>query len=122
MTLALGMVTFDCADPQRLADFWSAALKTSIAVDYGEFVVLAAPQDDGTRLGFQRVAEQRMGKNRLHIDLVANSRVAEVARLVELGATVSYDQVEVVPDMDWTTMTDPEGNEFCVAEPRTPTS
>jgi hypothetical protein len=31
---------------------------------------------------------------------------------------VSYDQVDVVPDFDWTTLTDPEGNEFCVAEHR----
>ena len=116
MTLALGMVTFDCADPQRLAGFWSAALKTSVAVDFGEFVVLAPPHEGGTRLGFQRVPEPRAGKNRVHIDLEATDRVAEVARLVELGATVSYDQVDVVPDIDWTTLTDPEGNEFCVAE------
>jgi hypothetical protein len=57
-------------------------------------------------------------KNRVHIDLEGTSRVAEVARLVELGAAVSYDQVDVVPDFDWTTLTDPEGNEFCVAEHR----
>jgi len=115
---ALGTVTFDCADPQRLAGFWAAALKTSIAGDYGEFVVLAPPPEGGTRLGFQRVPEPRAGKNRVHIDLEGTSRVAEVARLVELGAAVSYDQVDVVPDFDWTTLTDPEGNEFCVAEHR----
>jgi hypothetical protein len=54
----------------------------------------------------------------VHIDLEGTSRVTEVARLVELGAAVSYDQVDVVPDFDWTTLTDPEGNEFCVAEHR----
>jgi hypothetical protein len=70
------------------------------------------------RYRFQRVPEPRAGKNRVHIDLEGTSRVAEVARLVELGAAVSYDQVDVVPDFDWTTLTDPEGNEFCVAERR----
>jgi len=116
MTLALGMVTFDCVDPQRLAGFWAAALRTSVAGDYGDFVFLASPTDGGAALGFQRVPEPRVGKNRVHVDLSTQDRVGEVSRLVKLGATVSYDQVGTVPGIDWTTLADPEGNEFCVAQ------
>jgi len=116
MTLALGMVTFDCADPQRLAGFWAAALRTTVAGDYGGFVFLAPPPDGGVTLGFQRVPEPRVGKNRVHVDLSGADRATEVGRLVELGASVSYDQLGTVPGIDWTTLTDPEGNEFCVAE------
>jgi hypothetical protein len=49
-------------------------------------------------------------KNRVHLDLAADDRAAETARLVSLGARVlaTYD--------DWTTLADPDGNEFCVSD------
>ncbi|WP_062430315.1 VOC family protein [Herbidospora daliensis] len=50
-------------------------------------------------------------KNRVHLDLNPTS----VGRLLELGATpVDIGQGEV----PWTVLADPEGNEFCVLEPR----
>jgi predicted enzyme related to lactoylglutathione lyase len=52
-------------------------------------------------------------KNRVHLDLQADDRAAEVERLVSLGATVVHDKDEW--DVKWTTLADPEGNEFCVA-------
>ncbi|HWN35362.1 MAG TPA: VOC family protein [Pseudonocardia sp.] len=116
MTLALEMVTFDCADPQRLAEFWSAALGTKVDGDYGDFVILARPSERSPALGFQRVPEPKPGKNRMHVDLNSSDRVAEVARLVELGATVQYDRLGTVPGIDWSTLADPEGNEFCVSQ------
>ncbi|MFE0425202.1 VOC family protein [Streptomyces sp. NPDC058953] len=68
----------------------------------------------GRRLLFQRVPEAKTVKNRLHLDLhVGTDRIpAEVARLRELGATVLHEQRQ--PMGTWTTMADPEGNEFCV--------
>jgi predicted enzyme related to lactoylglutathione lyase len=116
MGITLGMVTIDCADPQKLAAFWSAALRTSVAGDYGEFVFLAPPSEGQVTLSFQKVPEPRAGKNRVHVDFAAEDRAAEVARLVELGATVSYDQIGTVPGLDWTTLADPEGNVFCVGQ------
>ena len=118
MALAVGMVTTDCADPKGLAAFWAAALHTSVSGDYGEFVMLAPPPAGGPVLGFQRVPEDRAGKNRLHLDLgaAAGERAAEVARLVELGATVLGERGGDAEGLVWTTLTDPEGNEFCIAE------
>lgn len=52
----------------------------------------------------------------MHAAFVAEDRAAEVARLVELGAAVSYDQIGTVPGLDWTTLADPEGNLFRVAQ------
>ncbi|MGA5319777.1 VOC family protein [Streptomyces seoulensis] len=68
----------------------------------------------GRRVLFQRVAEAKSGKNRLHLDLHAGPerRVEEVARLVALGATVLREVNE--PAGAWTVLADPEGNEFCV--------
>ncbi|MGQ0779277.1 MAG: VOC family protein [Pseudonocardiales bacterium] len=108
MALSVGMVTVDCADPQTLAKFWTAALSTTVAGDYGEFVMLA-----GTPLiGLQRVPEARASKNRVHLDMVTEDRTAEVARLSALGASVLAEHTK--PGLWWTIMADPEGNEFCV--------
>ncbi|MEU6545888.1 VOC family protein [Streptomyces sp. NPDC046859] len=75
-------------------------------------------EDSGTGLGrrllFQRVPEAKTVKNRLHLDVhaAAGQREAEVERLEKLGANVLRWVRE--PGGEWATMTDPEGNEFCV--------
>ncbi|WP_329349799.1 hypothetical protein OG226_21970 [Streptomyces sp. NBC_01261] len=76
-------------------------------------------KDRGTGLGrrilFQRVPEPKTTKNRLHLDLHPgpDHREAEVERLTALGASVLRRVTE--PAGAWIVMTDPEGNEFCVA-------
>jgi predicted enzyme related to lactoylglutathione lyase len=50
----------------------------------------------------------------VHLDLGADDRAAEVERLLALGATHVHDKDEY--GVRWTTLADPEGNEFCVAE------
>ncbi|MGW1714647.1 VOC family protein [Streptomyces sp. NPDC002156] len=58
-------------------------------------------------------------KNRLHLDLATNSPAHQaelVARLRSLGATPA--DVGQGDDVPWTVLADPEGNEFCVLEPR----
>ena len=66
---------------------------------------------------FIPVPEPRTVKNRLHIDLVPRDRARdeEVARLVELGATVVEDhRDETGTGLGWVWLADPEGNDFCV--------
>jgi predicted enzyme related to lactoylglutathione lyase len=111
-TIEMGGVTIDCADPQKLAEFWTEALGATIAGDYGEYVFLAPKSEDGPYLGLQRVPEERAGKNRVHIDFRTDDRESEVARLVKLGATEGAEHS--VPGLTWTILQDPEGNEFCV--------
>lgn len=67
----------------------------------------------GDRMLFQRVPEPKAVKNRVHLDLHVgpDRREAEVARLDALGATVLG---EGTVGGRWTTMADPEGNEFDV--------
>ncbi|WP_285504253.1 VOC family protein [Actinokineospora sp. NBRC 105648] len=119
MTLGIGGVTIDCADPRTLAEFWTAALGYAVVTDFeGEFLFLAPPdkpQGAAPYIGLQRVAEPRQGKNRAHLDFNTEDRPAEVARLVELGASVLGEHV--VPGLTWTVLADPEGNEFCVGSP-----
>jgi hypothetical protein len=119
MTARPRNITFDCADPYRLAGFWSQV------TGYGE-----DPDDDNApsdseaflvgpdgqpNLLFIRVPEGKASKNRLHLDLMPapQTRDQEVARLLELGATMVADHRR--PDgTGWVVLADPEGNEFCV--------
>lgn len=127
MTLTLGMITIDCAEPAKLAEFWTAAMDMKVAWSAeGEYVLLTPSEapDPGEgeftapsrpNLGLQKVPEPKNGKNRVHIDFGAEDRAAEVKRLVGLGATEVDEQV--VPGFAWTVLSDPEGNEFCVGQP-----
>ncbi|KDN87656.1 hypothetical protein KCH_05770 [Kitasatospora cheerisanensis KCTC 2395] len=102
----------DCAEPRELAQWWATALGAEIAEDHGDFVIVGAKP---VALGFQRVAEQRQGKNRVHVDFgVAPGAglAAEVERLVALGARVVGEHS--VPGLSWVVLQDPAGNEFCV--------
>jgi hypothetical protein len=68
----------------------------------------------GRRLLFNRVPEPKTVKNRLHLDIhTEGHREATVARLQEHGAK----PVRHVREQggEWTVLTDPEGNEFCVS-------
>jgi catechol 2,3-dioxygenase-like lactoylglutathione lyase family enzyme len=114
MGLGIGMVTIDCADPQKLAEFWAAALGVGVQADYGDYVFLGRPADGGSMVGLQRVPEPRTGKNRVHVDLTGEPRATGVPRLVALGATVLGEHE--VPGLAWTVLADPEGNEFCLGE------
>ena len=114
-------VTFDCADPRRLAAFWSAATGYAVTDERDDFVRLGAPDKRGVRqILFFRVPEPKEGKNRLHVDLAAREPQDEIERLLGLGATLVDGQG---PDgivwrqgngTRWVVMRDPEGNEFCI--------
>lgn len=72
----------------------------------------------GRWLMFLRVPEPKTVKNRMHICLrpVDRSRDEEVARLLDLGATLVNDLRD--GDTGWAVLADPEGNEFCVLSTR----
>ena len=83
-------LVIDCADPDRLARFWTSALHYELEpapdgfdswddyyrdlgvgeedLDIGEDSI-ADPHGDGPRIWFQRVPDSKTVKNRLHIDI-----------------------------------------------------
>ncbi len=112
MALTAEMVTIDCADPHKLAEFWSAAAEmTVVDVPGDEFVILKGT-GSGILLALQRVPEPKVGKNRVHIDFATTDRDADIARLVGLGATVIEEHR--MGSFAWTVLADPEDNLFCV--------
>ena len=114
MTTWIKSITVDCEDALPVAAFWAAALGGELDEDStSEKAYVEAPGWGGVNLWFQRVAEPKIAKNRLHLDLRAPGSVPdEVARLEALGATVQA--VHGDDDTALTVMLDPGGNEFCV--------
>ncbi|WP_033217851.1 VOC family protein [Kitasatospora phosalacinea] len=133
-------VTFDCADPARVARFWCEVLgyesnppkgfdsweeyeATLPPEERGSWSACTDPTGVGPRLYFQRVPEGKTVKNRVHLDvrvgtgLLGEERLAaleaECARLLPLGAVrvrLLYDG----GDDSCIVMQDVEGNEFCL--------
>jgi hypothetical protein len=133
-------VTVDCADPHALADWWAAAIGWQVEPSNEEFIRSMIEQgfateadtthhhgvlvwregqavrhpDNGRRMLFQLVPEGKSVKNRVHLDVrVGDDSPQDVVdRLVQAGATVLWTASQ--GPQSWTTMADPEGNEFCV--------
>lgn len=126
-TVRTVQVTFDCADPARVARFWCTALGYQLpagATEEAHWSAAEDPRGIGPRLFFQQVPEGKAVKNRLHLDvrvgvgLVGDERraalEAEGRRLLEHGA----EWVELLPadeeNESCLVMRDVEGNEFCL--------
>jgi hypothetical protein len=145
-------VTFDVHDPRALSSFWRDALGyvhpgppgvelpdgADPLAAWDEFLARAGVPEDqrntrsaiedpdghGPRIFFQRVPEDKVVKNRVHLDVRAAPGLqgeermaaleAECERLVALGAT-RLARLESTPvDAGIIIMADPEGNEFCL--------
>lgn len=117
-------VTFDCADPDRVARFWCEVLGYTPVSDDGPAYAAVDPEGRGPRLYFQQVPEGKVIKNRVHLDvrvgtgLVGAERQAtleaEGERLVALGATKVELLVADAENESCLVMQDVEGNEFCL--------
>lgn len=111
-------VTFDCADPDRLAKFWVEVLGYKLedppagfdtwqaalehwgvpAEEHNSRSAIVPVEGEGPRLLFQRVPEGKTAKNRVHLDvraapeLTGDERMGALQQkadqLVEKGATI----------------------------------
>lgn len=104
----------DCADPARLAAFWSAVLGGSVdeRTATTEWISLTGIGGAGY-VSFQRVPEAKAVKNRVHLDLRVDDLERAVAQAESLGATRVGEPI-AEPTNTFQVMLDPEGNEFCL--------
>ncbi|MFJ8195838.1 VOC family protein [Streptomyces sp. NPDC096152] len=135
-------VTFDCAEPARLAGFWCEVLgyvvppvpkgfatwedyhRSLPPEDQVVYFACSDPSGVGPRLLFQRVPEGKIVKNRVHLDVRAGTGLvgaerlatleAECARLVALGAVHVRTLLADDDNESCILMQDIEGNEFCL--------
>ena len=117
-SITLGAVNVEAADPVALGTFWAAVLGAEPPAGPADVVFLPAATPEGFAMFFQPMTDPRPERQVQHLDLTVpwGSRAAEVGRLLGLGATHRWDVLDEVPHVQWTTLADPEGNLFCVAE------
>ncbi|MFJ4846621.1 VOC family protein [Streptomyces sp. NPDC088733] len=124
MALRPVQVNIKARDHLAVGRFWAEALGWNVfrpgATTYvGPAEGFAWPDPVAVGIDVVPVPEPKSpAKNRLHLDLATTSAAHQeelVARLLTLGAT----RVDVGQgDVPWAVLADPEGNEFCVLEPR----
>ncbi|MFC4911841.1 VOC family protein [Actinomadura gamaensis] len=122
MTTRLVQVNMKALDAAALGRFWAEALGwASDDEEYGSSLMpvgFSYPDPTAVCIDLINHPERKTVKNRVHVDLATTSAEHQaelVARLRELGATPADVGQGDVP---WTVLADPEGNEFCVLEPR----
>ncbi|WP_032404932.1 VOC family protein [Rhodococcoides fascians] len=135
-------VVVDSANPHALAKWWAQTLGWQSEPSNEDFIremvaaghareedtttfegvlvwqagagIVDPDSPDSPRVLFQSVAEPKSVKNRLHLDIrVGDERESVVTELEARGAAVLH-RGNQGPSV-WITMTDPEGNEFCVS-------
>jgi predicted enzyme related to lactoylglutathione lyase len=111
-------VNIDCADADALRDFYCQALGYVAKGGGGQYrSCVPADGGDGPKLVFQQVRESKLGKNRVHLDLIVGDDIeGEAARFAALGATRISDEPVREQGCAWIVMADPEGNEICVCD------
>jgi predicted enzyme related to lactoylglutathione lyase len=102
-------IIIDCSDPDRLALFWAGVLGRPIEGRKGPYVWLYRPPG-ASGVGFQKVAEPKAGKNRVHLDISVPDLAIAKAQIEALGGR----RIEGYERGGFLVMIDPEGNEFCV--------
>ncbi|MDQ0909585.1 putative enzyme related to lactoylglutathione lyase [Streptomyces canus] len=124
MALRPVQVNIKALDGPAVGRFWAEALgwnayRPGVTTYVGPSGGLVWPDPVGVGIDVVPVPDAKTAtKNRVHLDLATTSAAHQaelVARLEALGATpVDVGQGEV----PWAVLADPEGNEFCVLEPR----
>jgi predicted enzyme related to lactoylglutathione lyase len=115
-------ITVDCTEPRGLATFWSQVLATPVieaGSDRPGWLRLQPLAPHGPFINFQPVPEPKVGKLRLHLDVLVDDLEAGVERVVALGATDTGTR-EDLPRGQIAIMRDPEDNEFCLLSPPRP--
>lgn len=119
MATRLWSVVCDCRNPSELGHWWAETLGWRVTGESSDEVTVEATGEDRPfSLVFGTVPELKVRKNRLHLDLATASfeeQAATVERLLARGAArIDIGQKNVL----WVVLADPEGNEFCVLDPR----
>ena len=113
--LRIGSIVWGVRDVARAIQFWCEALNyRPLREPSGEWAILVPRDGVGAQMAITKVSSQSEDHQRHHLDLYASNQVAEVERLIELGA----ERVDWrYPDgADYIVLADPDGNRFCVVQ------
>ena len=112
MGMRIEAICIDAKDPGALGHWWAELLGWEPRADQDGDVELHPPAGVvATPYLFAGVPDDKVVKNRLHIDLRPDDQDAEVARAEAMGAR----RIDIGQgDQTWVVLADPEGNEFCI--------
>ena len=119
-TLWVGSIVIEAGPSSfgRLVEFWCEALHYVARQPLGDWALLRDPRNSGPNIAIQQTEEDAGlpgPVGRFHLDLYSNDPVADVQRLLGLGASV----VEPAQSgRDFVTLADPDGNLLDVIDTR----
>jgi catechol 2,3-dioxygenase-like lactoylglutathione lyase family enzyme len=109
-------IAVDCADPERVAHWWGEVFGVEPAHNVTErdtwWTLEHVTADPVLTMDFGAVPEPKTVKNRIHWDVYGDP-----TDLLARGASELWTVPGETHPIAWTTLADPEGNEFCVFEP-----
>jgi predicted enzyme related to lactoylglutathione lyase len=111
----------DVADLDQGVSFWTAALDAvndPLPENSSHVYRHLRLPDSDIRILLQKTSDEKVSKERMHLDVETDNVEAEVKRLEALGATRWDHQQE--RGFDFWVMRDPWGNEFCVLQTEFP--
>lgn len=122
VTSFISHTTIDCANAYELSEWWKPVLGYTDVPDDPNLpghdeCMIVDPAGVRPRLLFIEVPDEKVVKNRIHLDLrpVEGTREEELDRLLAHGATVVGDhRGKYGPGTGWVVLADPAGNEFCI--------
>jgi predicted enzyme related to lactoylglutathione lyase len=111
--LKIGSIVWGVRDMSRAIAFWTAALNYQLRNAPDEdWAVLIPKEGNGAQLALKLVTSEKAKRH--HLDLYADDCTAEIERLLSLGAMRAEWQYPA--DADFTVLSDPDGNHFCVVQ------
>jgi len=106
--------TIDVSDLEAASQFWSQLLGVEVLGIHEPFAFLGTAEDRKISIWLQLVDDEKVGKNRCHLDFVASDLEAAEKKVVDLGGSLgsrsSWQQY------NWRTCLDPDGNEFDIMQ------
>lgn len=104
-------MVINCADIERMSEFWCGVLGLTPRTDHTDFRVLEGKHG---MVALQVADDPVTYRHQMHVDFyfAPGEWDDECARVRGLGAT--YVRTSDDPDDRFVVFTDPEGNEFCV--------
>ena len=114
MTVRIASITFDSTDPEPLARWWAERFDAEITTNMDGFFLIVAggslPPSSPSRRSSTRPRARTSSTSTSTPTVTSTPRSR---RWVEAGATSLGKRN--AGDFYWVTLTDPDGNEFCIA-------
>ncbi|CAN5256105.1 VOC family protein [soil metagenome] len=112
-TVRVHGVMVNTTDVPRLVKFWTELLGVEVRRELPDFTFLHPQREGGVSINFQKVPNPTDGRRRLHFDTAVHDLEAATKHIIDLGGAHLEDHE--VPGFAWRVMSDPDGNEFCIA-------